>query len=55
MNQAMVLSLVRSVLIGLGGWFVAKGYIDNDTLTQVVSAIVVVASAAWGAVDKAKR
>lgn len=55
MNQAMIFSIVRSVLIAVGGVFVAKGYIDNDTLQQVVSAIVVVASAAWGAFEKVKR
>lgn len=54
MNQAMILSIVRSVLIAAGGIFVTKGYLDNDTLQQVVSSIVVIASAVWGAVDKRK-
>jgi hypothetical protein len=52
MNQAVMMSILRSILIAAGGFAVTKGYIDNDTLQQVVSAIVVLAAAAWGAVDK---
>lgn len=52
MNAAIVGTVVRSVLIALGGVFVTKGYIDNDTLQQVVSALVVLITAGWGVVDK---
>jgi membrane protein DedA with SNARE-associated domain len=55
MNAAIVGTLARSVLLTLGGYFVAKGYLDNDTLTQIVSAVVTLATAAWGVVEKVKR
>jgi hypothetical protein len=52
MNTAIVATIARSVLIAAGGWFVSKGYFDNDTLQQVVSALVVLITAGWGVVDK---
>lgn len=55
MNAAVIGTLARSVLIALGGIFVTKGYIDNDTLQQIVSAIVVLITAAWGVVEKLRR
>lgn len=51
MNLAMLLSLLRSVLLSLGGYLVGKGYFDTDTMNQIVAAIVAVV-AAWGAYDK---
>jgi hypothetical protein len=55
MNAAVVGTIVRSVLIAIGSVFVTKGYIDNDTLQQGVSALVVLITAAWGVVEKVKR
>lgn len=49
MSQAMILSIVRHVLTAVGGIAVAKGYIDSDTLTQVVGAVVTLVGAGWGA------
>lgn len=48
----VIATLVRSTLIALGSFFVTKGYIDSDTLQQIVSAIVVLVSAGWGVFDK---
>jgi hypothetical protein len=55
MNAAVIGTLARSVLLTVGGIFVAKGYIDNDTLTQIVSAVITLATASWGVVEKLKR
>ena len=52
MNAAVVGTIARSILLSLGGFFVAKGYLDNETLQQVVSAVVVLFTAGWGVVDK---
>lgn len=55
MNDAMKLaamSVLRSVLITLGGVAVAKGYLTNTGLEQVVGAVIVIVTAAWGAFDK---
>lgn len=57
MNEALKLaglSVLRSVLIAVGGIAVAKGYISNTGLEQVVGALIVVITAAWGAADKLK-
>lgn len=57
MNEAVklaLLSVLRSTLIAAGGFAVTKGWISADMLTQIVGAILVVATAAWGAVDKLK-
>ena len=55
MNAAIVGTIARSVLLSFGGFFVAKGYVDNETLQQVVSAVVVLFTAAWGVVEKMRR
>ena len=43
-----------AILAGLGGLLVAKGYIDNGILEQVLGAIGVVGSAVWSVVTKFK-
>lgn len=55
MNAAVIGTIARSVLLSLGGVFVAKGYLDNDTMQQVVSAVVVLFTAVWGVVEKLRR
>ena len=52
MNAAVIATIARSVLIALGSVFVTKGYLDNDTLQQIVSALVVLITAGWGVFDK---
>ena len=47
-----ILSVVRSILIAAGGWAVGKGYISEPGLQELVGAVMVIASAAWGAIDK---
>lgn len=54
MNQAMILSLVRSLLITAGGVAVTKGYVTADTLQQIVGGLVAIGAAVWGALDKRK-
>lgn len=43
-----ILSGLRSLLIGLGGYFVAQGWIDAAGLETVAAGLVVIAAAAWG-------
>lgn len=55
MNEAAklaVMSVVRSSLIAAGGYAVAKGWITASGLEQIVGAILVLATAMWGAIDK---
>jgi stage V sporulation protein SpoVS len=53
-QKLAVMSAVRSILIAVGGIAVARGYITDDVLTQVVGAFITIATAAWGVVDKLK-
>lgn len=53
-QKLAVMSAVRSILIAVGGVAVARGYITDDVLTQVVGAVITITSAAWGVVDKLK-
>lgn len=47
MNINQVLSIMRAVLMGLGGILVAKGITDPTGLEQAVGAVVMLVSAAW--------
>lgn len=58
MNEGIklaALSVFRSVLIAAGSYAVARGWIGQGDLEQVVGAVVVIAAAAWGAVDKLNK
>jgi flagellar motor component MotA len=46
-NQAMILSLVRQVLFVMGGVLVSRGYVDEETLNEVIGAIIIIGSSAW--------
>ncbi len=55
MNAAVIGTIARSILLTVGGIGVAKGYFDNETLTQVVSAVITIFTAAWGVYEKKAR
>jgi hypothetical protein len=48
----MWLGLARHILTLLGGVFVAKGQIDENTLDTLVGASVALGGAAWSVIDK---
>lgn len=48
LNSVQVWSLVRQILLSLGGGLVAKGYIDGGTLEAIVGALVTLATAGYG-------
>lgn len=52
MNMLMAMSILRSILLSIGGYFVGTGKLSNDVLQQLVPAIIVIVTAAWGAFDK---
>lgn len=51
-TKLMLSSVVRSVFLSLGGYFVAKGWTTNDVVQQVVPALVIAITALWGALEK---
>lgn len=54
-TKLALMSIVRSALIAAGGYAVAKGWIGQGNLEQIVGAIIVLLTATWGAVDKLKK
>lgn len=51
-HKQAVLSAVRSTLIALGGVAVANGYINDTNMMEIVGAVTVILSAAWGIWEK---
>lgn len=47
-NTDQVLSILRQILTFGGGFVVAKGWIDTETMAAAVGAVATLASTAWG-------
>lgn len=53
MNFDTIWQIVRYVLLAVGGYFVNKGILTNDVLTQIIAGLGTLATAAWGIYVKA--
>lgn len=51
----MILSLVRSTLISVGSVYAAKKGLDGASIDAIVSALIALIAASWGAVEKLKK
>ena len=47
MNQDQITSIVRQVLLAVGGGLVTKGYVDSGTMTAIVGSLAILAGSAW--------
>ena len=47
MNQEQLTSIIRQLLLTVGGGLVTKGFLDDGTLQLVVGAVMAVGAAAW--------
>lgn len=47
MNMETIMGVVRHVLTFGGGFLVAKGFLDSETLNQVVAALVTLVGVGW--------
>lgn len=47
MNQEQVASIVRQILLAVGGFVVGKGWFDNETMIAVAGAISVLVGSVW--------
>jgi hypothetical protein len=54
MNMDAILGVVRHVLTFGGGFLVAKGWLDADTLTQGVAALATLIGLVWSVIAKKK-
>ena len=52
--KAATLALLRHLLTFIGGALVAKGFIDTESLQELIGAILTLLSIGWMTVDKAK-
>ena len=55
MNAEVVGGIVRHILTGVGGYFVATGMIDPGTVDVAVGAVVVLVGVAWSVWVKARE
>lgn len=54
LTKEQVMGIVRHSLTFIGGIVVAKGYIDNSTVTEIVGSVVTLAGAVWSIINKNK-
>jgi hypothetical protein len=47
MNQEQLTSLIRQILLTVGGGLVTKGYLDDGSLQLCVGAVMAIGAAAW--------
>ena len=52
--KAAVIALLRHLLTFIGGALVAKGFIDTESLQEIIGAIISILSVTWMAVSKYK-
>ena len=52
MTGDQVWGIVRTILAGVGGYFVAKGTVDANTVTQILGGLGTVFVAVWSVFSK---
>jgi hypothetical protein len=52
--KAATLALLRHLLTFIGGALVAKGFIDTESLQELIGAIITLLSIGWMTVEKSK-
>lgn len=52
MTKEMIMGFVRHLLTFGGGFAVAKGYMDDQTMMEVVAAIATIVGAGWSIFQK---
>ncbi len=54
MNKDEIYGVLRAFVASIGGIGVAKGYIDNETLTAFTGAFATIFTAVWSVLAKRK-
>ena len=47
MNNDQITGVIRAVLAPVGGLLVQRGYVDNQTMTTIIGAILALGAGAW--------
>lgn len=50
--MSTILGLVRHLLTFGGGFLVAKGYVDETTLSEIIGAVITIVGGVWSALAK---
>ena len=54
MNGEQIAGIVRAIVAALGGFLVAKGVANTETVAAVAGALATLAAAAWSVLSKKK-
>lgn len=47
MNSEQITSIIRQILLAVGGFVVGKGWVDNETMLQIAGALSVIIGSVW--------
>lgn len=47
MNQEQIISILRQIMLVVGGGLVTKGYVDATTLNTVIGALLALGASGW--------
>ena len=47
MNNDQITGIIRAILAAGGGLLVQRGYVDNQTMTTIIGALITLGAAAW--------
>ena len=47
MNNDQLTGIIRAILAAGGGLLVQRGYVDNQTMTTIIGALITLGAAAW--------
>lgn len=54
LSKEQLLGILRHTITFVGGFFVAKGLIDETILSEVIGGTIALAGAIWSIIDKNK-
>lgn len=52
LTKEQVLGILRHALTFIGGIVIAKGYIDNATVTEIIGGVMTLTGTVWSVIDK---
>jgi hypothetical protein len=55
MTKEQILGLIRHTLTFVGGIFIASGYVDEQTSTEIIGSALTLVGSVWSVVVKAKE
>ena len=47
MNSDQITSIIRQIMLALGGFFVGQGWVDHETMIQIAGALSILVASGW--------